>query len=96
MNLQQLCEVLEECSADYFKLGIQLGLDYPQLKKIETYKGDCSQGLWIMLQTYAYDMSSDVEEVCRAVGRVGRKDLENKFRDEKYKGKRNLHIFILV
>ena len=86
MDMLSLTNSLESCRAKYSRLGVQLGVDYNLIKEFESYSGDSAQCLWVMLQQYVSDMSPDVEEVCKAVGRVGRRDIEKGLR-EKYKGK---------
>ena len=86
MEIRSLTNSLKTCAHQYFTLGVQLGLDFDEIKGFQAQANNPAICLTTLLQQYMSNMSPNVEEVCQAVKSVGRNDLAMDLRDRKYKG----------
>ena len=91
LDTKYFCELLSECKASYYKLGLYLHGNLDKVKEIEkmTGPGDCVDCMFEMLDFYLREKKpNDMEEVCDALELLSRKALSDKLR-EKYIGKGN-------
>ena len=86
LDYRSVVQRLKKCKSEYQTLGIFLHLDPALISKFETFTGDCSRCLLILLDDYLRDKGPKVTELCQGVVGIDRKlladDLERKYRSE--------------
>ena len=82
LDLKTLCIKLETCKHNYSKLGISLDVSYDKIEEFEKYKGDCSQCLIDVLDVYLKEKNPNLEEICQALEKIGRRDKSHFFKNK--------------